>query len=58
MYCFDKLTIEGVYPRFPPDIIDYKNRQLLNTVRDDAGNEDESGDFNKLTVANTKWLGI
>jgi len=53
--CFDKLTIEGVYPRFPPDIID-KHRQLLHTVRDDAENEQGNGDFNKLTAANTKWL--
>ena len=55
--CFDKLTIEGVYPRFPPDIID-KHRQLLHTVRDDAENEQGNGDFNKLTAANTKWLDL
>ena len=48
------LTVEGVYPRFPPDTID-ANRQILHTIRNNEGDE-KSGDFNALTVENTKWL--
>jgi len=54
VYCFDRLTIEGVYPRFPPDTID-ANRQILHKIRNNEGDE-KSGDFNALTVENTKWL--